>query len=281
VVIPFEVEEGAMLVPASYKDHQLTFIFDTGLSDYNVLTSEKAAALGLSADNTVDVKAAGQEGVKASLANVQGFVLGSESMAEQLFAIVPIRSDVVARRDKPAVAGLLGQALLRGNVMCANNRTRQLTFERKQDFTPSSTRIPLSSAGGLPTLSVSVDGVSATLMLDTGYNGGITLFPEVVDRHRLRERYPERSIGQMSGAVGSNFRVERTRARTIKVHDVPFHDVDLTFSPRGQLPSSRIDGLIGLQVLLATEGFCIDLDRGAFYFEQGVPQTKGATPFRS
>ena len=263
VTIPFALDEGNIVVDVELAPGtRLPFIVDSGLSNGNLVTTAAARILGLLATgDDIHLRDASGTASAGALTTIARIRVGEAVLADQTFAISEIPDEVTARDGKPAIAGFLGAPLLQGAVVCIDYRHEMLQRSPRRAF-PSAgfamVRMPLRH--GLPSVRLRIDGLPATLVIDSGNNGGLQLFPGFVEKHRLRQRYPDLRVQAGTSGSGETYEILTGFARRVALApgDI-LRDVPLSFVPQAYDPAWNIDGLAGYAFLSRLDP-CLDRD---------------------
>jgi len=127
----------------------------------------------------------------------------------------------------------------------------------------------MHSNHGLPTIEVSIDGVQATLIVDSGDNGGVDLFPAFADENNLRQRYPHLKLREGMAGGGQTFDVYSGLADAVAVDPgSTLRQVPLSLVAQAMDPVWGIDGLAGFQFLSRLNP-CLDHDGQRFMWAAG------------
>ncbi len=267
--IPFALE-GAYIVIDVEMDatHTLPFVFDTGLSNGNLITPKTATDLGLKPGAALgSIGAASGGRSQAALTTVASIRIGDARLTDPPFAIVDLPPHVTGRPGKTPVAGFIGAPLLKDAVLCIDYEHRVMQRWARADFDGSSRKsMAMSLNHELPTIIVDIDGRPATLIVDSGNNGAIVVFAAFAIANDFSRRYPD--LTQQGGNDGrGSFQALSTDADSIKLSpDAAFENVPLTVIPQGVDPARGIDGLLGFEVLSRLNP-CLDRDGGRLYFD--------------
>ncbi len=270
VVIPFTLHNDNIVVMAALDSGPpLPFIFDSGLSHGGIVTAETAGKLGLKPQRDLSIGAAGGgPGHRAKLTTVRALHLGAATLVDPPFAIVDVPPQIVARDGQPPIAGFIGAPLLEGAVVCIDYGASRMQRWSRQDFVPGdAVAVAAPVNHGLVTVAAVVDGVRATLAVDTGNNGGVEFFPAFVRAHDLIDRYAKTlHPTQATSGTGQTFNTLSGIAQNVSfAPQVVLHDADLLFVAQAFDPTWGIDGLLGYAVLSRLNP-CIDRDGGKLYF---------------
>jgi hypothetical protein len=266
--IPFEVESGKIVVDVELKPgRKLPFVFDSGLSHGNLVTPQAAAGIGLEGDKDLDIGDATGDLHQGKLATIARVRVGEAQLSNQLYAIVDIPEPVTARPGKPPLAGFLGAPLMKDAVLCVDFAHGRLQRWPRAAFTPGHlTMAPMKLRHELPTLEVKIDGQRATLIVDSGNNGAITLYPSFARRTNFAKRYPDLAPQDVSDGSGEASQVLTAEADMVEfAPGAVFQHVPLAVIPQGMDPAWGIDGMVGT-VVLSQLNPCLDRDGERFLF---------------
>jgi predicted aspartyl protease len=267
--IPIQVERGNIVVDVELQPgHTLPFVFDTGLSHGNLVTPQAAARAGLEGGRELDIGDATGDVHRGRLLTVPRVRIGEAQLADQPYAIVDIPAPVTARPGKPPVAGFIGAPLLRDAVLCVDyGRGRLQRWPRTAFQAGELETVPMKLRRELPTLQVSIDGQRATLVVDTGSNGAITVYPAFARRAGFERRYPDLAPQRLGDGSGEASSVLVAEAAVVEIAPgAVFHHVPIGVIPQGMDPAWGIDGMIGYLVLSQLNP-CLDRDGERFLFD--------------
>jgi hypothetical protein len=187
--------------------------------------------------------------------------IGHADLGSQTFAIIDLPRPLTQRPGKPPIVAVLGAPLLEDAVLCINYRQLRMQRWRRKDFNNAGLiSMPIQNLHGLPVAAAIIDGVPAHLVVDTGNNSGVSVFPTFADASNLRQRYPDLKVQQATSGSGTSFEILQTVAEEVAVsHDTTIRDVSLTVVPQAVDPTWGIDGLMGYGVLSQLDP-CLDRD---------------------
>lgn len=268
VVIPFLLEGANIVVDVELAPgRKLPFVFDSGLSNGNLVTPEVARALGLKPSAKQGVNDASGDHNAATLTTVTSVRIGGASLSKQVFAIVAIPEQVTERPGKTPLAGFIGAPLLENAVLCIDYQHQRMQRWARRDFDSSGlTSVPMTLNHGLPTIVVDIDGAKARLIVDSGNNGAAVVYPAFATRHDFRKRYPDLVAHSGNDGSGQDFEVLNGEAKLVAISpQAAFQWVPLTVMPQGMDPAWGIDGMIGFEVLSRLNP-CLDRDGQRFLF---------------
>jgi hypothetical protein len=267
--VPFKVESGNIVVDVELEPGRtLPFVFDSGLSHGNLVTPQAAAGIGLKGDRDLDIGDATGDRHQGRLATVPKMRVGQVQLSDQPFAIVDIPEPVTTRPGKPPLAGFLGAPLMKDAVLCVDYERGRLQRWPRPGFKPRDLSVvPMKLQHELPTLQVIIDGQRATLIVDSGNNGAITVYPSFARRTNFAKRYPDLAPQDVSDGSGARSSVQVAEADVVEFGPgAVFHHVPLAVIPQGMDPAWGIDGMVGY-VVLSQLNPCLDRDGERFLFD--------------
>jgi len=261
--IPFDLEEGNIVVQVELTPGRpLPFIFDSGLSDGNIVSADTAKTLHLKITGEVNLHDASGTPNAAKLTTIPSVRVGDAVLRDQTYAIIDIPDEVTERGDgEPPIAGFLGAPLMQDAVVCVDYQKHTMQRWKRADFDGAAlTTVPMQLQHGLPTIRVGIDGRFATLAVDSGNNGGVQLFPSFADESLLRSRYPDLKIREGMSGSGQRFLILSGQADVVEVAPgVALHKVPLSSMAQSFDPEWGIDGLVGSEFLSRLDP-CLDRD---------------------
>lgn len=182
---------------------RLPLVFDSGLSNANLVTPEVARALGLKASAKQGVNDASGDHNTAALITVPSIRIGGATLTRQTFGIVAIPEQVTRRPGKASLADFIGAPLLDNAVLCSDYEHQRMRRWARSDFDGRGmSSVPMTLNHGLPTFVVGIDGRKARLIVDSGNNGAVVVYPAFAAQHDFRKRYPD--LVTHSGNDGSD-----------------------------------------------------------------------------
>ena len=255
--IPFELDQGNIVVQAELAPGRaLPFIFDTGLSDGNIVTQSAADALRLAPTGEVNLNDASGTPNAAKLTTIAEVRVGGAVLRDQPYAIIDIPDEVTDRGDGRApIAGFLGAPFMQDAVVCIDYHRKSLQRWRRTDFEGQGlATVPMRLQHGLLTIRAGIDGRFATLAVDSGNNGGVQLFPSFADEALLRSRYPDLIRRQGTSGSGQTFLILSGVAEGVEIAPgIVLKKVPLSSMAQSFDPAWGIDGLVGSEFLSRLE----------------------------
>ena len=255
-IIPFRLEGANIVIDVELTPGRvLPFVFDSGLSNGNLITPDVAKSLGLKVDAGPGAKpgindASGDRSI-GRLTRVPRTRIGSVSLANQTYAIVGIPEQVTRRPGQSPLAGFIGAPLLDDAVLCIDYIRQRMTRWARRDFDGRGlSSVAMTVNHGLPTIVIDIDGRKARVIVDSGNNGAVVVYQAFAARHDFGRRYPKLQRQSGNDGGGQVFEALNGEADAVTLSpDAAFGQVPLTVIPQGMDPAWGIDGMIGFEVL--------------------------------
>jgi hypothetical protein len=266
--IPFVLEGHNIVIDVEFRPGQrLPFAFDSGLSPGNIVTPDAARRVGIKPEADVGVRDAGGERASAKFSTVASLRIAGLELNAQPFAITSIPRKVIQRPKKGLLAGYIGAPLLADSVLCIDYSLRKLLYWHRYDFqTDNLESVPMQLNHGLPTVSVDIDGVPATLIVDSGADTALTIYIDFAARHDFSHRYNVLDVGAGNGGSGQRFQTILTQAGDVQIGPgAALSNVPMQIIPQGMDPSWGIAGAVGFPVLQQLNP-CLDEAGGRFMY---------------
>ena len=261
--IPFQLDDGNIVVQAELTPgHPMPFIFDSGLSDGNIVSADAAGRLKLKPTGEVNLNDASGTPTAAKLTTIAKVRVGGAELRDQTYAIVDIPDEVTDRGEGHApIAGFLGAPLMMDAVVCIDYQRQRLQRWKRSEFEGKGlTTLPMRLQHGLLLIRAGIDGRYATLAVDSGNNGGVQVFPSFADERLLRSRYPDLKLREGRSGSGQTFHVLSGVADEVEVAPgVVLHKVPISSMAQSFDPEWGIDGLVGSEFLSRLDP-CLDRD---------------------
>ncbi|MDN5862454.1 MAG: retropepsin-like domain-containing protein [Salinisphaera sp.] len=266
--IPFTLFQSNIVVQTQLgQAPAMPFIFDSGLSHGNIVSKATAQLLNLEPSGAAHVTDASGRHSALRVAKIDRVEVGDVVLRDQKFAIVHVPGPLKNRPGEPPIAGFLGAPLMQGAVLCVDYADQMLRRWAPSEFDPAGlAAIPAHLNHGLVTIDIVVDGLPATVAVDTGNDGGVQLFPAFYHKHDLRSHYSDlQPVGAVTGS-GARFRALRATARQVRVGQTELEGVPLLFSAQAFDPAWGIDGLVGYRFLSRLNP-CISRPKSRFLWD--------------
>jgi hypothetical protein len=239
-----------ILVRVRFPQGSLPLIFDSGGGNYVV--PEGAKQLALRTAGGLPLEGVGNGSVNAAFASVGTIALGSAELVDQHFVVAPLPYALVHEGRGVTVYGLVGAEFLqsfRTTFDFAASRITFAPFDQPAATPPGAVVEPMLSDGAHAYVRASVNGVPGIFLLDTGDNGGITVFRQFVTAHHLLHGSGLKYLS--IGGVGGHLGYEVYRLKSFELGGGLMHAPPVTVSDAaaGAFASRSIAGNIGLRVI--------------------------------
>lgn len=267
--IPFALEDTRIVVQVEVKPGQrLPFVFDSGLSRGHIISTHAAAALGLKGGEKLALLSADGERREAANLRLDLLRIGEARLRDQPLAILDLPPERTARAGQVPLAGFVGAPLMEQAVLCIDYERRVMTRWARETFDADGhTTLPMHLRQGLPTIEANIDGHRAALIVDTGSNVALVVYPSFAERAEFARRYPAFAPGtaHTGGALFETF--EGEAASVVLAANARFRGVPMMLAPQGFDPAWGIDGMIGYELLSMLHP-CLDRDGGRLLFRR-------------
>lgn len=268
-IIAFESFKGQTVIPVSVGAGSAhAFLFDTGLTQGNILSADLARALDIKPTRQVKLSDSSGQARAVDVAMIDTVSVGPVTLHNAPFALMPLPAALSRRPDGPDIVGVMGAPLLKDAVVCLDYQNKRI-----MRWSPAATfsagqrrRLPLEFLHDQPTITIDIDGLRATVVVDTGSNGGVQLFPAFARAHDLGTKYPGlRQTKSLSGHGQISQSYQGTARRVTLGDDVKYPNIPLAIIPQSFPPAWGIDGLIGAG-FLSRLAPCLDEPSEGFYW---------------
>jgi hypothetical protein len=239
--VPFDFSQSEIGLDVTVKGTPLYVILDTGV-DPSAIDVVRADALGLKVDHKTGGEASGEGDAKHSEvfpATIAGLTIAGRAFPP-IEALALDMSTLSARYGR-RLDGVLGYSFLADKIVLIDYAARKLMLlDRPSDATDTvkvcrthwSTPLTSLKDDAIPAIRAFRFGnASGAISLDTGSNGGITLYQRALDLPGLRAALVEKGVASSVGARGAS--TSKTYVLNMPVGFGPFT------LPAGQVVSLR------------------------------------------
>lgn len=283
VTIPFESLNGLIAIPIRINESApLLGIVDTGAKP-SIVAIERAREMGLALQGAVKVGGTGSGAATGAFVQQAALTLDAlTGFSQPVTLAIPL--DAIARRIGRRIDGIVGTDFLRSFVTEVDYERHVLTLHDAQTFVyrGTGTVVPMAlDTNGHPTVTALVTPVGkpeieATIKLDLGGSGSITLHTPLVQRHGMTD--PGVPTTRVIGATGMGGRVAgRTgRLASFTIGGVIFERPVAVFAAdtAGAYATASIDAHVGARIASRFRVF-LDFVRGRLILEPNA--SAGAT----
>jgi hypothetical protein len=250
-VLPFRFaggDDGWIVLPIAFGTVPLTVIFDSG--GQAVLTPPAAKSLSLKTGGGADVGGVGNSSIAASFAHVDSISAGTARLSNQSAVVVPLPYPVIHPGSGLDVHGLVGAEFLANFKTTIDYAAKTIAFAAFDAAAPASPQtIPFFTDGQHAYVRASIDGVTGFFLIDTGDNGGLSVFRQFASAHGLYAGPGDPFVSP--GGVGGQIPDALYRAKTLTIAGTTLNApvVDVPAASAGTFASKSVAGNIGGRIL--------------------------------
>jgi clan AA aspartic protease (TIGR02281 family) len=253
--VPMRDNEGHQIVTAQINGKSSQLLLDTG-ADFNMLTPEAAARLGLKlSETTVPVTGASGEPVPARWTQIEALAVGEAKLAGQLAVVVPVAPEF-------AYDGVLGTNFFKTLSPRFDYTKGELTLHTANGFVAPGgiAPLPITFVNDRKILvEATVAGITGLYSIDTGKKGALAIFRPSVERYDLRSKLGP-GVRMVTGvSVGGRVYGDMVRVPEVSIgsHRLAGVVTELSLSTTALYGSDGWMGNIGAQIL---QRFTVTID---------------------
>jgi len=212
LTVPFDFSRTAIGLDVSVKGTPLHMILDTGV-DPSVIDEALAGTLGLKIDRAAGGEASGEGDAKHAMVyptSVDGFTIAGRAFAP--FDALTTDMSTLSQHYGRRLDGVIGYSFLNGKIVLIDYAKSTLgILDAPGDAAPVVSRCARHWSIALQTLAddnipiipdFRFGSAKAPISLDTGSNGGISLFPKALELSGLHGALVEKGKTTYAGARG-------------------------------------------------------------------------------
>ena len=247
--IPFESVDGHVALPVTIDGKgPFTFIFDTGGA--NLIDTEVAKQLGLSAAGTASGNGVGSKTESVQFATVDALQVGGATLRKQTFIVVPVRAGFGMGSGKP-VDGLIGFEVLARFVTTFDYGTNTIVLRSPGSAMPASgTTIPFVFDGNKVDIPCTIATFEGRCTVDTGSRSSLSVLSPFIAAHPSIAPANATAIGANGFGLGGAA-LGRLGRTTLQLAGFTLPDLvtDLSAQTQGAFADPFTAGNIGAGVL--------------------------------
>ncbi|HVR45221.1 MAG TPA: aspartyl protease family protein [Candidatus Binatia bacterium] len=158
------------------------FIFDTGGG--NILDTDVAKEIDALGGGSLQVSGVGNATEASSFATVKTLQVGGAIVANQVFAVLPMRKGVGMSTGIPT-DGVIGYEVLSRFITTFDYGNNTVTFNTPGTYTAptGASIVPITQNQSVPQFACAIDGVPTTCTLDTGARDSVTFYAPFLQAH--------------------------------------------------------------------------------------------------
>ncbi len=249
--VPLKLEGRQLLVWASVNGHApMPFILDTG--GHAILDTVAARTLGLRGTGAGVSGGAGSGTIALQFTRVNSVRIGSATLTDQPFLVIPYPYSFYERGEKTPLAGILGLEWFERYAIRIDYIKRALTLTPLGRFSyrGSGTAQPIRFQEDMPLARGMADGRAGPFGVDTGNAGLLILYGDFLRRSGLLAKYSGGATIRGEGTGGSNTGQRQTLSSFgFGTSEIANLDADFTQMRTGSFSSWTEAGDLGLTVL--------------------------------
>jgi Aspartyl protease len=262
--IPFTLIDNRPFIEVKIKQHTFHFILDCG-ADYGLeANTAKMLNQKLSNPNMMG-GGAGANKVQVYNTNVDTVKIGMVSIFKTNFLVVDM-SEIKTKLHLPFLDGIIGYHFMKDYAVQFDYPNKVINFYNT--YTAASPVVFSMYDGSIPRFSVHIDGMHATVIVDTGDRTAFTLFNHFAIKTGIIKNYKLSDTIITGYGLGGpiyarRFSLKQLQVGKLKLANVPSRIPMLT---SGAFADTGIDGSIGGGILKQYK-FTIDYKNSKLYFE--------------
>lgn len=264
--LPLDID-GFVMVAARLNGRDFDFILDTG--GHNIITPEVAKLLDLHAVGEGTSGGSGSGTLTQQYVRIERLELGTATLRDQHFYVLPLQYDTVERGTQPPLAGILGLEIFERFAVRIDYPDARLTLRKLDRFhhATGGVPVPIMFDDDQPLLQGRIDGVSGLIGLDTGNGSTLVVQPVWARANGLADTLKRgvETVSYGSGGASPNW---VSRVLSVEVGGVELRNQIVRYAEdRSGAFSSRTEAAnIGTDTL---SNFVLDFDyrHGVVWFE--------------
>jgi predicted aspartyl protease len=216
--LPLDIE-GFVIVGARLNGRDFDFILDTG--GHDIITPEVAKLLDLQPVGEGASGGSGSGTLTEQYVRIDRLELGTATLRDQHFYVLPLQYSTVERGTKPPLAGILGLELFERLAVRIDYPGARLTLRKLNGFqhTTGGMPVPIVFDDDQPLLQGTINGVSGLIGLDTGNASTLVVQPVWARANGLADTL-KRGIETVSYGSGGSSSNWVSRVHSVEVGSV-------------------------------------------------------------
>ncbi len=261
--IPFTLIDNRQFIEVTIKHHTFHFILDCG-ADYG-LDARTAKLLNLQQGKKTRQSGAGAKTVEVGSGVVDTAKIGPVNIVNANFLVIDM-SEIREKLHLPYLDGIIGYTFMKNYAVQTDYPRKVINFYKSYK---AASPVPFTLyQGQLPRISVQIDGIDASVIIDTGDRTAFTLFNHFAIKNGFINKYKLSDTTITGYGLGGPI-----YARTFSLNHFNIGKLSLANVPTripmlktGFFADKNIDGSIGGGVLKKYK-FTIDYKKHDLYFE--------------
>jgi PDZ domain/Aspartyl protease len=259
----------ALYIPVKFNGHGPHWMMlDTGAPC--LLDRRFAERIGVRAEGQQVLHGNGSQAANLSHAKLETIAIGGVTLHEQRCEMIDLQR--FEEFEGVQQFGLVGYEVYRRLVVRQDHAAGRIAFIDRSHFKPpgQARSVSFEFHDIRPMVAGNVDGIDGRFFVDTGSRNSASAYSWFADRHALRERYPNHVEVVAGFGVGGAVRSHVTRAREVRLGDVPFKAplFDFPIGNAGAMSSEDAAVVVGTGMLRDYGVVTFDYERRRIFFEQ-------------
>lgn len=220
------------------------FLVDTG--GHDIVTPQTAAALALDAKGAATSGGGGEKTATGSYTRIKSLQMGKARLDDQTVMVLDFSPKDV---EGFQVGGMLGFEVFQRLVVRIDYAAGTFTLidPKRFDARDAGKALPFVLYDHMPQLEGTFAGIPALFDIDTGSRAEVTMARPFVEKHRLRERFPQGVVTVDGWGVGGPVRSHVIRSPSLALGGMSVDNVtaSLATQDKGVFTDEQFDGNIG------------------------------------
>lgn len=261
--IPFTLIDNRQFIDVNIKHHTFHFILDCG-ADYG-LDAKTAKSLNLGQGKKSRQSGAGAKTVEAGTSVVDTAKIGPIDVVKARFLVIDM-SEIRDKLHLPYLDGIIGYTFMKNYAVQTDYPGRVISFYRSYSA-PSPVPFVFYQ-GQLPRINVQIDGINASVIIDTGDRTAFTLFNHFAIKNGFITKYKLSDTTITGYGLGGPIYARTFSLNHFKIGKLSLANVAtrIPMLKTGAFADKNIDGSIGGGVLKKYK-FTIDYKKQDLYFQ--------------
>jgi predicted aspartyl protease len=260
--IPFTLVDNRPFIEVKIQNKTLHFILDCGATD--VIDVTTARSLHLKLENETTTSGAGAKRMPAWETTVDTTRIGKATILKENFNVVDL-SEIKNKLHLPYLDGAIGYNFMKDYIVQFDYPNHTVNFYSAYAGIGG---IPFSMYYHIPKLKTTIDGKSATLIMDTGDRTTLTVFNHYAESSGIKKRYILSDTSITGYGIGGPIYARTFTLKQIGIGKQLIADVPsrIPMLKTGGFADTQIDGSIGGGILKRFK-FTIDYKKSLLYLE--------------
>lgn len=244
--VPLLNWQGHIFVQGRVNGRTLTFLVDSG-SQGIFIDPSVAQRLGLTPEGTMEVNGAGKARALGVVA-LGTIDFGSAQLPVRVATVLDISG---LEYEGKSIDGVLGYPLFAAAEVRIDPERETVTFARVGTLPPRGKAIAVDTARDLPVVVGQIDRVAAKLVIDTGNNEELLVYPAFLAAHPGLIDYADTRHFAANRGVGGSSEARPTMVDQLQLGQIELYNryATVILADKGVFGDPRVDGNVGWATL--------------------------------